>query len=94
MLDVALFQCQQVQDGRTVEGITAETVYRFSGIGNDPAVFKLAYRFPDFPGHVPLVSFSAFGIGSSQGSMNLHSCWGQTRWVPDRLVVFMDVIGQ
>jgi hypothetical protein len=31
---------------------------------------------------------------SSQGSTNLQSCCGQTRWVPERLVVLMVVIGQ
>ena len=94
LLDAAMFQCQQVQTGRSIKWITTETVNRFSGIGDYLAKFKLAYRFADFPAHVSLLSFSALGIGSSQGSTNLHSGCGQTRWVPERFVVLIDVIGQ
>ena len=94
LLDTALFQCQQLQHGRCVERITAEAVNRFCGVGDYSAMLKPAHRFADFPAHFSPGSCSAPGTGLSQGSTNLHSCCGQTRWVPERLVVLMDVIGQ
>ena len=50
LLDRALFQFQQTQHGRAIEGVAAKPVDRFGWIGNDATGGNSAYRFTNMPG--------------------------------------------
>ena len=91
-----------------IERVTSQPVYRFRRVGDNATCCQLSHGFTDVPVHdeewradFPLLqykgyssAFSMVGRGASHGSANLQSCCGHTRWVPERLVVLIEVIGQ